>query len=59
MAVGPGLSTEGDAPAFARQVVEKVSMPVVVDADALNAFAGKTHLLNGKGRVLVVDASSG
>jgi hydroxyethylthiazole kinase-like uncharacterized protein yjeF len=42
VAVGPGLSTEGDAPAFARQMVEKTAVPVVIDADALNAFAGKT-----------------
>ena len=41
VAVGPGLSTEGDAPAFARQVVEKTTVPVVIDADALNAFDGE------------------
>jgi NAD(P)H-hydrate epimerase len=59
VAVGPGLSTEGDAPAFARQVVEKTSVPVVIDADALNAFAGKAHLLNGKGRVMVLTPHPG
>jgi len=59
VAVGPGLSTEGDAPAFARQVVEKTTVPVVIDADALNAFAGKAHLLNGKGRVLVLTPHPG
>ena len=57
--VGPGLSTEGDAPAFARQVVEKTTVPVVIDADALNAFAGKAHLLNGRGRVLVLTPHPG
>jgi NAD(P)H-hydrate epimerase len=59
VAVGPGLSTEGDAPAFARQVVEKITVPVVIDADALNAFAGKAHLLSGKGRVLVLTPHPG
>jgi NAD(P)H-hydrate epimerase len=59
VAVGPGLSTEGDAPAFARQVVEKTTVPVVIDADALNAFAGKAHLLNGRGRVLVLTPHPG
>jgi hydroxyethylthiazole kinase-like uncharacterized protein yjeF len=59
VAVGPGLSTEGDAPAFARQVVEKTTVPVVIDADALNAFAGKAYLLNGKGRVLVLTPHPG
>jgi ADP-dependent NAD(P)H-hydrate dehydratase / NAD(P)H-hydrate epimerase len=59
VAVGPGLSNEGDAPAFARQVVEKTTVPVVIDADALNAFAGKTRLLNGKGRVMVLTPHPG
>jgi NAD(P)H-hydrate epimerase len=59
VAVGPGLSTEGDAPAFARQVVEKTTVPVVIDADALNAFAGKAHLLNGRGSVLVLTPHPG
>jgi ADP-dependent NAD(P)H-hydrate dehydratase / NAD(P)H-hydrate epimerase len=59
VAVGPGLSTEGDASAFARQVVEKTTIPVVVDADALNAFAGKTRLLNGAGRVIVLTPHPG
>jgi NAD(P)H-hydrate epimerase len=59
VAVGPGLSTEGDAPAFARQVVEKTTVPIVIDADALNAFAGKAHLLNGRGRVLVLTPHPG
>ncbi|WP_433969219.1 NAD(P)H-hydrate dehydratase [Tunturiibacter gelidiferens] len=59
VAVGPGLSTEGDAPAFARQIVEKTTVPVVIDADALNAFEGKTDLLNGEGRVMVLTPHPG
>src|SRR5277367_468967 len=59
VAVGPGLSTEGDASAFARQVVEKTTVPVVIDADALNAFVGKTRLLNGTGRVMVLTPHPG
>jgi ADP-dependent NAD(P)H-hydrate dehydratase / NAD(P)H-hydrate epimerase len=59
VAIGPGLSTEGDASAFARHVVEKTVVPVVIDADALNAFAGKTRLLNGKGRVMVLTPHPG
>jgi ADP-dependent NAD(P)H-hydrate dehydratase / NAD(P)H-hydrate epimerase len=39
VAVGPGLSTEGGAPALARRIVGESTVPVVVDADALNAFA--------------------
>ena len=43
IAIGPGLSTKGDAPEFARQVVAKTNQPMVLDADALNAF-DPTHI---------------
>lgn len=59
IALGPGLSTEGDAPAFARQIVEKTTMPIVADADALNAFAGKTALLDGSSRTMVLTPHPG
>ncbi len=45
LAVGPGLSTEGEASEFARGLLEKTTVPVVLDADALNAFAGKGEFL--------------
>ena len=47
LAVGPGLSTRGEASEFARGLVAKTTVPLVVDADGLNAFAGKTELLKG------------
>jgi len=59
VAVGPGLSTEGDASAVARQVVEKTTVAVVIDADALNAFTGRAHELKGKGRVMVLTPHPG
>lgn len=59
VALGPGLSTEGDAPAFARQMVEKTTQPIVIDADALTAFAGRTELLDGRGRTLVLTPHPG
>jgi ADP-dependent NAD(P)H-hydrate dehydratase / NAD(P)H-hydrate epimerase len=40
VAVGPGLSTDGEAPAFVRRLVRGSERPLVVDADALNAFRG-------------------
>jgi hydroxyethylthiazole kinase-like uncharacterized protein yjeF len=59
VAVGPGLSTDGDASAFARELVKKTVVPMVIDADALNAFAGDTRLLNGTGRVMVLTPHPG
>lgn len=59
LAVGPGLGTAGDASEFARQIVSRTSVPVVIDADGLNAFAGKTELLQGKGRTMVLTPHPG
>jgi ADP-dependent NAD(P)H-hydrate dehydratase / NAD(P)H-hydrate epimerase len=59
LALGPGLSTEGDASEFARHMVEKTTLPVVIDADALNAFKGKTDLLDGTGRTMVLTPHPG
>ncbi len=47
LAVGPGLGMEGEASAFARGLIERTAMPVVIDADGLNAYAGRAELLNG------------
>jgi NAD(P)H-hydrate epimerase len=59
VALGPGLSTRGDASEFARELVMQTKLPMVVDADALNAFAGCAAKLNGEGRVLVLTPHPG
>jgi NAD(P)H-hydrate epimerase len=59
LALGPGLSTRGEASAFARELVAKVKLPIVIDADALNAFAGRASELNGHGRVMVLTPHPG
>src|ERR1700754_735660 len=38
--LGPGLSKDPDAQALARAVIPRVDVPLVVDADGLNALAG-------------------
>jgi hydroxyethylthiazole kinase-like uncharacterized protein yjeF len=63
VAIGPGLGEEGSTPEFVRAFVEKVTVPMVVDADALNAFAGRAEQL-GKiakkdGRVVVLTPHPG
>jgi len=60
IALGPGLSTKGVASEFARQLVAKTSVPIVIDADGLNAFdASKAELLNGSGRTMVLTPHPG
>jgi hydroxyethylthiazole kinase-like uncharacterized protein yjeF len=45
LAIGPGLSTNGETQQFIRTVLQKVTLPVILDADGLNAFAGHTDEL--------------
>jgi NAD(P)H-hydrate epimerase len=59
IAVGPGLSTRGEASEFARGLVADCTLPMVVDADALNAFEGRADLLDGEGRVMVLTPHPG
>jgi NAD(P)H-hydrate epimerase len=59
VALGPGLSTKGEASEFARELVARVKLPMVIDADALNAFDGRAALLNGAGRVMVLTPHPG
>ena len=43
--IGPGLGQEGTTPEWVRMFVERVTLPMVIDADGLNALAGRTSLL--------------
>lgn len=39
LAIGPGLSTNQETQQFIRAVLQKLTLPMVLDADGLNAFA--------------------
>jgi NAD(P)H-hydrate epimerase len=41
VAIGPGLSRQAEAQELARELVERVEAPIVLDADGLNAFEGR------------------
>jgi NAD(P)H-hydrate epimerase len=66
--IGPGLGQAKTTQEFVRGFVADCSLPMVIDADALNAFAGSTELLkratasndaNGKPRTLVLTPHPG
>lgn len=59
LAIGPGISRVPETSNLVRSLVTKSEMPIVLDADGLNAFAGKAKLLNGKGRTLVITPHPG
>lgn len=59
LAIGPGLSQRGEAKAVVQQLVANAKIPVVIDADGLNAFDGCTDLLDGTARTLVLTPHPG
>ncbi len=60
LAIGPGLSTRGEASAFARGLVAQTTLPIVIDADGLNAFdAERAKTLDGHGRTMVLTPHPG
>ena len=58
--IGPGLSTDEETIALVRQVTREAAIPLVLDADALNAFSGKTQeLVNQNGQPLILTPHPG
>jgi len=52
LVLGPGLGRSAGAALFARRALEAVEVPVVLDADGLNAFAGDLARVHGRAAVL-------
>jgi NAD(P)H-hydrate epimerase len=48
LAMGPGLSTNQETQQFIRAVLQRLSVPVILDADGLNAFAGRSDELSAR-----------
>ncbi len=70
VALGPGIGRSEGAQEFAREVARRVEKPLLIDADGLNAHAGRLDLLAGRpgptvltphagelGRLLGIDSS--
>jgi ADP-dependent NAD(P)H-hydrate dehydratase / NAD(P)H-hydrate epimerase len=59
LAIGPGVSRESQTAEMVRSLVARLRLPMVVDADGLNAFEGRTGELKGKGRTLAITPHPG
>jgi ADP-dependent NAD(P)H-hydrate dehydratase / NAD(P)H-hydrate epimerase len=59
LAIGPGISRVAETSELVRTLMKKTEIPIVLDADGLNAFEGRSEELNGKGRVLVITPHPG
>src|SRR5271156_91636 len=52
LGIGPGLTTNDETQKFVHEVVAKREVPIILDADGLNAFAGRAEeLKNPAGRL--------
>ena len=45
LAIGPGLGQHAETQEFIRAIVKRVDVPIILDADGLNAFAGQADKL--------------
>jgi ADP-dependent NAD(P)H-hydrate dehydratase / NAD(P)H-hydrate epimerase len=59
VAVGPGLTTNESTATMVRRLVCESPVPVVADADALNAFAGRIDALADRRSPLVITPHEG
>jgi hydroxyethylthiazole kinase-like uncharacterized protein yjeF len=60
LAVGPGLGQHPETQEFIRSVVRETELPVILDADGLNAFAGRAdELRNRKTKFLAITPHPG
>ena len=48
LGVGPGIGTHPETQEFVRSVVARADLPIVLDADGLNAFAGQAEILSNR-----------
>jgi NAD(P)H-hydrate epimerase len=59
LAVGPGLSVNDEIARLVRRLVAECSVPMVMDADGLNALAGRTGILKKSRAPLIVTPHTG
>jgi hydroxyethylthiazole kinase-like uncharacterized protein yjeF len=59
IAIGPGMGQEEEAVNFFLGLIERTKVPMVIDADALNALAAHPGHCNGRGRLMVLTPHPG
>ncbi len=59
LAIGPGLSTNGETVKLVQKLVRSVSLPAVIDADGLSALGGKLDLIRKSQKELILTPHPG
>lgn len=58
-AIGPGISRNKETQALVRNLITKLAVPIVLDADGINAFCGQVELLKNARAPLVLTPHPG
>jgi NAD(P)H-hydrate epimerase len=59
VALGPGISTNADTVKLVRHILPRLGRPCVLDADGINAFAGKSQKIRNPGFPLIITPHAG
>jgi ADP-dependent NAD(P)H-hydrate dehydratase / NAD(P)H-hydrate epimerase len=59
LGMGPGLTTNDETQQFVREIAKNRSVPIILDADGLNAFAGRAQELKNPAGLLALTPHPG
>jgi NAD(P)H-hydrate epimerase len=59
IALGPGLGGHPETVEFVRRFVSQTRLPLILDADGINAFAGKVEAVTGRERAVILTPHPG
>lgn len=59
IALGPGLSANPETQRLVRKIVGEIDLPMVIDADGLNALAGHLDLLSSRAEPTIISPHPG
>jgi yjeF C-terminal region, hydroxyethylthiazole kinase-related len=59
VAGGPGITRDSESAEFVRLLAAKCKLPLVIDADGINAFEGHAEELHGRNRPLIITPHPG
>ncbi len=59
LAIGPGISTSNEISKLVSLIIAKSKVPIVMDADAINAIAGKTAILKKSSASIILTPHPG
>ena len=59
LVIGPGLSRNEETTRLVQTLVTEAELPILIDADGVNAFIGAVDLLHGEGREITITPHPG